>query len=254
MKPNFATIKGRRVHYYEVGRPTHDPSILFLHGWALCGKAFEKSLMELGNRYHVIAPDLPGFGQSESLDAYGTYKDYEGIILEFMDKLGLSKVNLIGQSMGGGIALSLASSQPNRVHRIVLANSAAVPMPGVFKIAGNRGWELLNQTLYSGFRRENWDLFASFSRNFNKRLWDMLHTIHLPVREDLRPKLSAIQHPTLLLWAKNDTMIPKESATDMQTTLGNCRLVEIEDGYHEWSLLNPDLFSRHVFEHLKPSH
>lgn len=250
MKPNFITIRSKRIHYYEVGKPSRDPTILFLHGWALCGKAFEKSLIQLGEKYHVIAPDLPGFGQSESLDSYGSYADYEAIVLEFLDLLEIPSVHLVGQSMGGGIALHLASSQPDRVHRIVLANSAAVPMPGVFKIVGNRGWELLNQAMKSGFRQENWDLLSSFGRNFNQRLWDMAHTVHLPAKEDLRPKLLDVYHPTLLLWAENDTMIPEQSALEMESKLKDCKLVKIPDGYHEWSLINPDLFARHVFEHL----
>lgn len=244
-------VLGKNVSYLETAKKHELPSLLFLHGWALTGDAFKHTIDNLSEHYHVVAPDMPGFGTSEALDGYKQYLPYADFFAAFLKKLKLDSVNLVGQSMGGGVSFALAAHYPRLVNRIVVANSSAVPMPSIFKILFWRTPELIQQAFNSRMRAENFHLMRSFAINFSKRMPDILHTLHVPTKVDLRPILSQVQAPTLIIWGKNDIMIPEYAIEEMEKHLPNSTRLTVENGYHEWSLIYPEEFSRHVHGHLE---
>ncbi len=134
---------GLATNYHHVGTPTDRPPVVLLHGsgpgvsaWA----NWRLNLGPLGERLEVFAPDLVGFGFTErpaSAD-YGLDR-WRAHLLGFVDALGLERFSLVGNSFGGALALSLATTVPDRVERLVLMGSVGVPFeltPGLDAVWG----------------------------------------------------------------------------------------------------------------------
>lgn len=123
-------VGGIRTHLHEAG---DGPPLLLLHGsgpgvsaWA----NWRLVLADFAERFHVVAPDQIGFGGTDSRPdgRYGR-EVWTEHALGVLDALGLEKVNLIGNSMGGAIALSLAAARPEAIDRMVLMGPAGAHMP-----------------------------------------------------------------------------------------------------------------------------
>jgi pimeloyl-ACP methyl ester carboxylesterase len=115
---------GIRVRVAEAGR-AEDPPVILLHGWGASLYMFRHALALLPPRgFRAIAVDLRGYGLSDHPRASGAYSlaAYLGDLEALFDALGIDRAMLVGQSMGGGIALHYALSHPERVARLVLIN------------------------------------------------------------------------------------------------------------------------------------
>ena len=118
--PQTIDIDGLKVHYKETG-PLGAPALLLLHGFGSSLQAWDDWSVKLEQKYRVIRLDLPGFGLTGASPDhdYSEEKDL-AILTRFADKLGLDKFSVIGHSMGGKMAWSLAAAQPDRVQALVL--------------------------------------------------------------------------------------------------------------------------------------
>lgn len=115
------------VFYREAG-PKDAPAILLLHGFPTSSQMFRNLIPALADKYHVIAPDYPGFGHS-SMPAHDkfayTFDNVAKVIDEFTEKVGLSKYALYVQDYGAPVGYRLASAHPDRVTAIVVQNGNA---------------------------------------------------------------------------------------------------------------------------------
>lgn len=109
-------LAGVEVAVYEAGT---GPPLLFLHGAGTI-TGFD-SLLPLAERFRLVVPHHPGFGDSADDPAVCDIHDYERLYLDLLDALGVGELTLAGHSMGGWIAATLAISQGARVRRLVLA-------------------------------------------------------------------------------------------------------------------------------------
>jgi 3-oxoadipate enol-lactonase len=109
------------ISYVETGK---GPVILFLHAFPLNASMWLPQTESFSNQFRVIAPDLPGFGESTPVSPW-TIEDACADLNEFLTKLNVEDCTLVGLSMGGYIGLPLASRYPDRVRRLVLADTRA---------------------------------------------------------------------------------------------------------------------------------
>lgn len=111
------------VHYFYEVKGTGEP-LLLLHGFT--GDSSSWKNVNLDNHYKIITIDLIGHGQTESPQDVNRYKMEQAVndIVSFIQFLNIDKVNLLGYSMGGRLALSLAMLHPNRVKRLILESSS----------------------------------------------------------------------------------------------------------------------------------
>lgn len=119
---------GIQTNYHEHGQ---GESVLLIHGsgpgvtgWA----NWRLTIPALAENFHVIAPDIVGFGYTERpADVQYNMETWLNHILGFMDALGIEKAHVVGNSFGGGLALAMAIRSPQRVGRLVLMGSAGLP-------------------------------------------------------------------------------------------------------------------------------
>lgn len=122
-----ANIDGVEVFYREAG-PKAAPVLLLLHGFPTSSHMFRNLIPQLSDRYHVIAPDYPGFGQSAMPDrdkfAY-TFDNYEQIVDKLMQQLGVNRYAIYVMDYGAPVGFRLASSHPERVTALIVQNGNA---------------------------------------------------------------------------------------------------------------------------------
>ncbi len=123
----FAVIDDHRVFYREAGDSWH-PTILLLHGFPTSSHMFRNLIPILATRYHVIAPDMPGFGFTESPARERfryTFNNLTNIVRRFVDAVGLRHFALYVFDYGAPVGFRLARAQPERITAIITQNGNA---------------------------------------------------------------------------------------------------------------------------------
>jgi pimeloyl-ACP methyl ester carboxylesterase len=120
-------IEGLSIFYREAG-PKDAPAILLLHGLPSSSRMFEPLFVRLSDRYHLVAPDYPGFGHSDWPDpkkfAY-TFDHYAEIMDHFTEAIGLSHYTLYMQDYGGPVGFRMALAHPERIQSLIVQDAVA---------------------------------------------------------------------------------------------------------------------------------
>jgi pimeloyl-ACP methyl ester carboxylesterase len=120
-------VDGVEVFYREAG-PAAAPTILLLHGFPTSSHMFRDLIPLLADRYHLVAPDYPGFGNSSApavSDFDYTFDHVAQIIEQFTDAVGLKSYSLYVQDFGGPVGFRLAARRPSRIQALIIQNANA---------------------------------------------------------------------------------------------------------------------------------
>jgi pimeloyl-ACP methyl ester carboxylesterase len=120
-------VTGTQIFYREAGSPT-SPTILLLHGFPTSSHMFRDLIPLLADRYHLIAPDYPGFGYSSrpKVSEFDYTFDHLADVMEgFVDTLGLKRYALYMQDFGGPVGFRLATRRPQQVRALIIQNANA---------------------------------------------------------------------------------------------------------------------------------
>ena len=120
-------IEGQSVFYREAGSKD-SPTVLLLHGFPTSSHMFRNLIPELADRYHVVAPDYPGYGHSSMppVDEFDYSFDHMAqIVGKFTDKLGLDRYSLYLMDYGAPVGFRLATAHPERVEALIIQNGNA---------------------------------------------------------------------------------------------------------------------------------
>ena len=123
-----AKVNGLNVFYLESGMQNKE-TVLLIHGGGNSSayKTWKYQILALAEKYHVIAPDLPGYGNTARPGVPCTLRYYvKDFVGKFMDSLSISKADVVGNSMGGGISIGFALDNPSRVNKLVLIDSYGI--------------------------------------------------------------------------------------------------------------------------------
>lgn len=264
----FVDLAGRKTHYIErgEGRP-----VILLHGYYYDSYLWAENIDALARHFKVYALDLWGFGYStrEPLD-YG-YPLYAEQLRLFMDRLGIARASLLGQSMGSGTAVRFCVDHRERVEKLVLAAAAGLPnplpplaklanLPGIGEFLLGLNTDFLRKlSLRTSFihdaRRITDDYFENATRMqkiagttavlltiLRKKLFDTLS-----VEID---RLAAMDVPILLVWGREDRSIPLRLGQEMHRILKGSRLEVIERAGHVPNFEGAAEFNRMAVEFL----
>ncbi len=240
----FLDVAGLRLHARDTG-PRSAPVLILLHGFGSSLHTWDAWAAELERDVRVIRYDLPGFGLTGP-DPSGDDSDARGIAVlrALMDRLGVAKATLIGNSMGGRLAWRFAAAHPERVTKLVLISPDGFKAPGDSydkPAAVDPMMKLLPYTLPSFLLRPNIALSygdpakltdAIFTRYRDMMLAPgvrqaMVARLAQDVKPDPVPLLRRIETPTLLLWGEQDGMIPFANAADYLAALPHATLVAL---------------------------
>jgi pimeloyl-ACP methyl ester carboxylesterase len=120
-------IEGLSIFYREAG-PKEAPTVLLLHGLPSSSRMFEPLLTRLSDRYHLVAPDYPGFGHSDWPDPKTflyTFDHYAEIMNHFTEALALSRYTLYMQDYGGPVGFRMALVNPDRIEALIVQDAVA---------------------------------------------------------------------------------------------------------------------------------
>jgi len=268
-----ADIDGLRIFYREAGPPTA-PVILLLHGFPTSSHMFRDLIPALADRYHVVAPDYPGFGHSDfparQAFNYG-FAAYAEIIDKFTQAIGLQRYALYIQDYGAPVGLRLALRAPERVTALIVQNGNAYeeglsdawnPIKDYWRdpTAANRdrlrgfltldGTRLQYTTGLSDTRAElvspdSWTLdWSLLSRPGNIDLQlDLFSDYQTNVA--LYPKFQAFfrEHrpPTLIVWGKADPFFTVAGAQAYRRDLPNAELHLLDAGHFALETNGPEI-------------
>jgi pimeloyl-ACP methyl ester carboxylesterase len=187
--------------------------------------------------FHVYAIDLLGYGRSDR-PANATYSipDEAQYVEDFLAQRGLAKVNLVGWSMGGWVAMRVALDQPERIGRLVLCDSAGIRFEPDFTIFDFEPTTIpAVQRLYRQLMPQPTNmpdfLARDMIRKFKQVNWVVDRSARSMFRGDdlLDGKLGDLQMRTLIIWGKQDHLIPLATGISMHQQIPQSAL-EIYDG------------------------
>lgn len=254
------TINNRAVHYYEDGIQ-HGRSILLLHGGL--GDATSNwytMIVELTENYHVIAPDLPNFGDSQAL----SQPSLDNIItwlLGLLESQGIEQVAVIGHGLGGLIARLMASQHPQTVTALILINGGYVPdVPTWAKalmrlpFVGQSFANLLAQIATSGdslreiIHHPN-ILTPEFIATIKKNSSGFASIMHMTATQQSSENKPMV--PILILWGQEDQSTSLATGHQLRDALVGSTFVPIEDCGHFPHLEEPDIVDWQIKNFLK---
>ena len=248
-----------RLRYLESGA---GPPLVLVHG--LGSNAMQdwgRLVAPLGRSYHVFAPDLPGFGRSErpGAAAYGIPMQVEAV-RAFMAAVGVSRARVAGNSMGGWIVARLAGEHPELVERLVVVApavmrpDAAAPIPAeVLLPHDEEGVRRLVAAVRHKPPALPWFLARDILARRLREEWIVRRTLESmrAGRDWLDGTLGRADMPVLIVWGKQDRLIPVDYAAPLQAELENATLKLLDGCGHVPMADCPEAFDREMTNFLK---
>ena len=250
----LATRKGTVCRVLEGGGGA---PVVFLHGaGGLLGDS--ACLDRLAQRYHVFAPEWPGYGESTGEDLLEDMLDFTLHGWDLVEALGLAKPHLIGHSMGGMIAAEMACIAPHDVDKLVLVSPAGLwldehPIPDIFAMLPYQIAEALfhdpqrgQALLTGGADLSDMEALKEFYIGSQRRL-AMAGKILFPIpNRRLSKRLYRLTAETCVLWGRSDRLIVPAYAERWKTMIPHARVEVIGDAGHMLPYEQPDAFVRSV--------
>ncbi|MEW4490947.1 alpha/beta hydrolase [Thalassoglobus sp. JC818] len=255
-------IDGLDIFYREAGRK-EDPTVLLLHGFPTSSHMFRNLIPELADKYHVVAPDYPGFGNSSapSVDDFKyTFDNLANVVEKFTNKVGLDRYSLYLMDYGAPVGFRLAVKNPGRVETLIVQNGNAYD-EGI----DNEFWEPIKQYWRDGTQAQGDQLRSLLTLEATK--WQYLHGVrnretispdtwgHVqplldrpgnqeiqlalfhsygsnpPLYPQWQAYLRKHQPPTLIVWGENDAIFPASGAYPYKRDLKNVDFHLLDTGH-----------------------
>ena len=247
---HYTQVGGYRVHYYEGG---NGPPLVFVHGLGAESLNWVQAMLDLRGNFHVYAIDLLGHGDTQRPDIAYSIEQQSEMLRQFLATQNIKSADLVGVSMGGWVSLKLAVEHPEVVHRLVVADAA--------------GLKFQTNITVKNFLPATPEEFAAFMTMLTPRQYhapypvqrDFLNQVaehawitrrifdsFLTYQDVLDGKLQGIKAPVLIIWGKQENLIPLSVGEQMKQQLPNASLVVCTDSghlavYECWNKLEPEV-------------
>ncbi len=241
---DYPVIEDGGFKYIETKGSTKN--LLLLHGLFGALSNFAGILDRFGKDYNVIVPMLPIFEMPLLKLSVSGLVDH---VAAFVEKKGYDKVNVLGNSLGGHIALLYALAHPARISSITLTGSS-----GLFESA--MGSTFPKRGDYDYIKKKTEDTFYDptvASKELVDEVFDIVNdrgkavrviaTAKSAIRHNLRERLHAITAPTLLIWGKQDQVTPAFVGEEFHQRITNSKLVLLEKCGHAPMMEHPEVFN-----------
>ncbi|MEA2362507.1 MAG: hypothetical protein QOD71_1652 [Thermoleophilaceae bacterium] len=265
-------VEGARINYVDIGSGEREP-IVFVHGLGGQWQNWLENIPRAAQERRVIALDLPGFGLSPMPREKITIPGYGRQVDALADRLGLGRVDIVGNSMGGYIAAEVAIQVPERVDQLLLVSAAGItsadlaqrPIMALGRIATavasygaarhrdiaarpkSRHMALALVARHPSLLKP--DLaYEGFFKGTGKPGFD--DALRANLDYDFRDRLPDIRQPTLIVWGEKDSIIPVKDAQEFERLISDSRKVVMTDTGHIPMAERPGAFNDLMMEFL----
>ncbi len=261
MKEHYVTVDGNKIRYLEEGND--GPRVVLIHGLGSQAERWQQIIPYLSKSHRVIAPDLIGFGHSDKPQVDYTPKYFVKFVFDFLEELGISKTIMIGSSLGGQIVAESAAAAENEIiQKIILVSPTGTmrttnPTLETYIMAALYPQHDLIKKAYQMMADKNKDVneptierFHSGMSKPNAKMSFLSSVISFKHWPAITDRLQLISIPTLVIWGRNDTMIPINHANDYVSNIKDCKFVVMEGCGHRPHVEDPEKFSHIMLKFL----
>ena len=270
MNEQYINVNEWHTRYVRAGE--HGPAIILLHGLGASLESWYFNVDALGEHFRVFAPDIVYFGKSAKPERDPQHSDFVDFTIHFMNTFGIDRAVLVGNSMGGAIAARVAMDFPERVAGLVLVNSAGfgrelawwlrlrtlidvrpsgTPPPWLVRI----GLRAIFQDP-SRISDEVLELLMSVEQDA-EAMRTARRVLHIGVDwrglkpyllQEIRDSAHQVTAPTLIVWGKQDRVVPMRHAFTARNLIPNARIHLFEQCGHTPQLEYPAHFNALIRE------
>lgn len=250
-----AVIYGQNIRYFEAGQ---GPAVILLHGLGSVKEVWLPNIGALAAKYHVYAIDQIGFGHSDKplLDyRIGTWGDF---LQAFLQSQNIAKATVVGNSLGGWIALDFTVQHPEMVDKLVLVDAAGLTWGGTaLGVDLNPSSVPETRALLEAIFYDKKMVTDQFVQNIfenhmrNNDGYTIQRTLagfaQAPFEDD---KLKSIHAPTLVVWGREDQLIPVERAEKFHAGIAGSKLVIFDQCGHVPQVEKSEQFNQTLLDFL----
>lgn len=238
-------IYGQKIVYQEAGA---GPDVILLHGLGGDRSNWGPTVPVLAAKYHVLVPDQIGFGESDKPPINYRIQTLVDFLNAFYKKLGISKATLVGNSLGGWVAMDFALAYPDKVNRLVLVDSAGYSQkrsggPPLTRellmalnpatIAGTK--QLMSVVFYNKAFASDAVAEAGFAQHLRKNDSPTINSFIdsiLRAEDVVDGRLGGIQLPTLIVWGREDALVPLAAGKALGEDIAGSQTVVLDSCGH----------------------
>lgn len=244
-----AQVAGQNIYY--IARGAQGTPVVFIHGAAGNHLVWGMQVHALGEVARAVALDLPGHGRSDP-PGRTSVEAYRDVIVGLLDALGLERAVIVGHSMGGAIAQTLALSHPDRVAGLGLVGTGARlrVLPAILDGVLNDFENIAGLVVENSYA-------PGLSVEFQKRAEDEFRACPASVTHgdfsacnqfDVMARLAEIRAPALVVCGRADRMTPAKYSVYLATQIPNAYLVFIDHAGHSVMIEQPDATNKALLD------
>ncbi|HYE37254.1 alpha/beta hydrolase [Methylocaldum sp.] len=229
-------VAGHRARVLEAGRG--GPAVVILASPLIHADVYRPTIAALARRTHVLVADLPGCGAASRVERPLEMHELADLVPPLLNGMGLDSALLVGHSNSGAIAVHAAVRHPERVDRLVLADSiGAHPSVSLVPILAGRAWDAVIE----------WRLtltgLPAIARNVLYHPRSFCAQVTRCAGDGLLVVAAHVRCPTLLAWGARDHTMPVAAAHRFQAAIPDAQLVVSPTGSHDWIIEEPEAFA-----------
>src|SRR5574337_688952 len=254
MQENYAIVDGKKIRYLEEG--DSKDTVVLLHGLGGMAERWLPVIPFLSKKYHVIAPDLVGYGKSDKPQVDYTPDLFRRTTLGLIEVSSLQNVYMVGTSLGGEVAAECAAIEDTPIKKVVMVAPAGVmkkstPALDAYTVAAlyptRESVRLAYQMMMDGNKEisdESVENFISSMTRPNAKMVFISTLLGMKNSPPITEKLGLIKIPVLLIWGSEDKMIPITYARDFASSIPDCKFVTMNGCGHIPYEEQPEEFSK----------
>lgn len=260
MLEKYVSVGGYKIRYLEEG--SSQESIVLLHGLGGMAERWLPAIPFLSKSHRVLAPDLIGHGLSDKPQTDYTPDFFKRITLEFIESLPMKTVYVVGNSLGGEIAAECAAACHQLIKKAVLVSPAGImkkstPALDAYTMAAlypnHESVRMAYKMMLGGDRDVSDKSVENFISNMtrpNTKMVFLSTLLGIKNSPAITEKLKKINIPVLLIWGREDKIIPVNYSKDFVSAIQNCKFIEMEGCGHIPYEEKPEEFSKLVLDFL----
>lgn len=256
MQEKFVNVDGNKIRYLESGNSKE--TIVLVHGLGASAERWEYVIPLFNKYFRVIVPDLIGFGYSDKPLVDYTSEFFSKFLKNFLKKIGVERLKIIGSSLGGQICVEYVSENMDSIEKLVLVSPSgamthSTPALDAYVMAALYPDKEVAENAYQMMAGPDQKINAKIIEDFvtrmklpNAKMAFMSTLLGFKNAENILETLKTISIPTLIVWGERDPVIPIKYADSFVSSIKDCRFYRMENCGHTPYVDEPEKFTKLV--------